>query len=321
MLYTILLFTVNLFGIVSGCTMGDFDNFKQVYNKTYFNDTINSNRYDIYCKNVNYITDFNKQNNSFVLGINKFTDLTNEEFNSRNRYIPSSKKANLNYKLITATSVPKSLDWRDYNKVTTIKDQGQCGSCWAFSAIGSLEGVNAISTGNLYNLSEQELVDCSTTNNGCGGGFMDNAFKYMMENGSCLYDKYPYIGSDGKCTANKCKSVVNVSHYIDVLPNSETQLLYSLLRNPISVAIDASDGSFQFYKHGIYNFTNASPQLDHGVVLVGFGRDTIYNMEYWIVKNSWGVDWGDSGYIYMLRNIDSDHGMCGIAMDPSYPVV
>ena len=175
----------------------------------------------------------------------------------------------------------------------------------------------------LYNLSEQELVDCSTDygNYGCGGGLMDNAFKYMMKYGIALETTYPYNANDNSCDFNETKPVVNVSKYYDVPINNEQQLMYAVVGNPVSVAIDAGDPSFQFYKSGVYNISDCGNQLDHGVTVVGYGRDDIYKLDYWIVKNSWNVDWGYDGYIYMRRNHEDPQGMCGIAMDPSYPVV
>jgi C1A family cysteine protease len=190
--------------------------------------------------------------------------------------------------------------------------------------VASLESVNAIhGNHHLYNLSEQELVDCSTSygNFGCGGGLMDNAFKFMMKSGVALYTEYPYNASDGSCNKSECKSMVNVTGYSDVPQNNETQLMMAVSKNPVSVAIDASDPTFQFYKSGVYNVSDCYNQLDHGVTAVGYGRDEVYNVDYWIVKNSWNVSWGNDGYIYMLRNYEQPEGMCGIAMDASYPLV
>ena len=310
--------------ITNACSYIDFSNFKKEYNKLYSDNKIDENHFKTYCNNVEFIDNFNSQNNSYELGINQFTDLNHKEFKSynSNNLINIKNKSHNHIILEKPDSILESFDWRDQGKVTNVKDQGQCGSCWAFSALGSLESTYAIHSPshNLYNLSEQELVDCSSKDEGCDGGLMDDAFQYIMDNGICSYKRYPYIAEDNKCSKANCSRVVNISRFVDVKPNSETQLLYALLINPISVAIDASDPSFQSYKRGIYN-GSCSTTLDHGVTLIGYGYDTVWDSKYWIIKNSWATTWGDNGYMYMLRDIEDTSGLCGIAMDASYPIV
>ena len=306
------------------CTHNEYSDYKLEYNKHYLSEMSDKAHYNTYCDNVKHIEEVNSRELSYKLGINQFTDLTREELSGYNGYLKSNRTNNHHNRtsiLGVLGDVPLSYDWRDYHKVTSVKDQGQCGSCWAFSAIGSLESVYAIHGNNhtLYNFSEQELVDCDSVDSGCGGGLMDNAFNFIMDNGICSYKQYPYNASDNTCMEKNCTSLINVSRYLDVLHNSETQLLYALLSNPVSVAIDAS-GDFMSYESGVYNGT-CGTNLDHGVVLVGYGFDKVLGLKYWIVKNSWATTWGDNGYIYMLRDVDAEEGMCGIAMAASYPVL
>lgn len=308
------------------CLKEDFENYKLKYDKNY-NSSEEGYRFEQYCNNLDYINNFNeKPHNSIVLGMNQFGDLSNNEFRTLNNLVRTSRPKSVNnVKNLTPKSVPESLDWRDMGMVTPVKDQGTCGSCWAFSAIAALESSSAIhgKEHKLHNFSEQELVDCSGDygNMGCGGGFMDNAFKYLMKYGAEGEKSYPYNGTDGSCNYSKSEVIVNVSRFIDVPKNNEEQLMYAVVGNPVSVGIDAGDPSFQFYKSGIYNISDCGNELDHGVTVVGYGKDIIYKLDYWIVKNSWNSDWGYDGYIYMRRNHEDAEGMCGIAMDPSYPLV
>ena len=172
----------------------------------------------------------------------------------------------------------------------------------------------------LYDLSEQELIDCSNKNQGCEGGSMDLAFEYIINNGLCSNISYPYVATDETCN-NTCESLVTISDFRDVIQNNEKSLMRAVSQQPVSVAIQANKRSFQFYKSGIYSDPNCGFQLDHGVLLVGYGYDNTYDMDYWIIKNSWGQDWGEDGYIRIIRNIDDSRGLCGIAMMPSYPLI
>jgi len=222
-------------------------------------------------------------------------------------------------------TAPTAWDWRTKGAVTPIKDQGQCGSCWAFSATGSSEGAWALKKGNtLVSLSEQQLVDCSGSfqNQGCNGGLMDYAFQYIIANGGITSEaEYPYTAQTGNCMSPLPAEVATLSKYADVKQNSESSLLTAATIGPVSVAIEADQESFQFYQSGIYADPNCGTQLDHGVLVVGWGQAASTKQNYWIVKNSWGTSWGDNGYIYMARGINAPYGICGIAMEPSYPIV
>tara|TARA_A100001015_G_scaffold315298_1_gene426804 strand:+ start:6586 stop:7455 length:870 start_codon:yes stop_codon:yes gene_type:complete len=271
--------------------------------------------------NIEYIQKHNSFNSSYKLEKNKFINriYENEFFKTNNKYIVNSNSSNqINYKLDVYKD---SIDWRKKNKISSVKNQLDCGGCWAFSAVGAVESAWAIENNQLYNLSEQQLIDCSTQNNGCQGGSMDLAFNYIKNNGLCSNISYPYVAEDNKCNQNNCDSLINITDYKDVSQNNEKALMRALNHQPVSVAIQANKRSFQFYKSGIYSDPNCGFDLDHGVLLVGYGYDKLNDMDYWILKNSWGEDWGDNGYIKIMRNIDDSRGLCGIAMNPSVPII
>jgi cathepsin L len=299
--------------------------FTAKYSKTYKHDEVQY-RYQIFKKTVDFIDSHNaKLGTTYTVGINQFSDLTPHEFQTyymgtrvdASTYHGSGKPQRTQPNFTAASG----FDWRTKGAVTPIKNQGQCGSCWSFSTTGSMEGCHFITTGTLVSLSEQNLVDCSQAqgNEGCNGGLMDDAFNYIIQNnGIDTESSYPYTAEDGTCqyAASNCGSTLATSGYTDVTSGSETALLQAVTITPTSVAIDASQPSFQSYTSGVYyEPACSSTQLDHGVLAVGWGTDASGN-DYWIVKNSWGTDWGMSGYIYMSRNKSNN---CGIATMASYP--
>jgi len=240
-----------------------------------------------------------------------FMDVSSQEFNDRltlnARAIPASRAKTESYRLKNfAGEAPASFDWRSKNAVNGVKDQGQCGSCWAFSAIGNIEGQFAIKKGKLERFSEQQLVDCDTEEDqGCNGGLMDNAFKYLESQGVELEADYKYTGRDGKCKYNKSKEVIKVKSFQDIEQNEDTIKAALFEHGPLSVAVDAS--AFQFYSGGILSAADCDfQQLNHGVTLIGYGVED--GQDFWLVKNSWGTGWGEEGFIRIERGA----GACGI---------
>ena len=264
---------------------------------------------------------------SYTMKMNHLGDLLNHEVvSTRNGYrkglqLQNSKPEAEPLTAPESLSLPASIDWRTLGAVTDVKNQGQCGSCWSFSATGALEAQHFRKTGKLVSLSEQNLIDCSTKygNHGCQGGLMDFAFQYIQDNrGIDTEASYPYEGRDYKCRFNKKNIGATDVGFVDIPQGSEMALMKAVATvGPVSVAIDASQESFQFYSSGVYQEPNCTPDgLDHGVLVVGYGTEN--GRDYWLVKNSWGTGWGEQGYIKMARNRNNH---CGIATAASYPLV
>uniref|UniRef100_A0A915PQQ5 Cathepsin L-like n=1 Tax=Setaria digitata TaxID=48799 RepID=A0A915PQQ5_9BILA len=226
--------------------------------------------------------------------------------------------------------LPESVDWRDFGAVTPVKDQGFCGSCWAFSAVGALEGQHFLRTGNLIELSEQNLIDCSSNdiygNEGCDGGLMMDAFRYVADNDGIDTEKsYPYEGYQRKFCDYSNQTRGTTALGSKLLPEGdELQLQIAVAKiGPISVAINAA--MVQFYKKGIFSSPTCSKSIDHAMLAIGYGTDKVKLkngstkiVDYWLIKNSWGSGWGDDGYLKLARNQDN---MCGIGFYSCYPLV
>ncbi|XP_064114539.1 procathepsin L-like isoform X1 [Macrobrachium nipponense] len=317
--------------------MEEWESFKFEHSKKYESDTEETFRMKIFAENKQKIAAHNKLyhtgSKTYKLGMNKYGDMLHHEFvNMMNGFRANTSgagyKANRGFQGAHFVEppedvvMPKSVDWREKGAVTEVKDQGSCGSCWAFSATGALEGQHYRQTGDLVSLSEQNLVDCSSKfgNNGCNGGLMDNAFQYIKVNGGIDTEKsYPYEAEDEPCRYNPANAGADDRGFVDVREGNENALKKAIATiGPVSVAIDASQDSFQFYQHGVYSDPDCSAEnLDHGVLAVGYGT-TEDGQDYWLVKNSWSKSWGDQGYIKIARN---QNNMCGIASAASYPLV
>ncbi|XP_027911943.1 zingipain-2-like [Vigna unguiculata] len=295
------------------------------YGKTYKNAAEKQKRFLIFKHNVQFIESFNAAGNKpYKLGINHIADQTNEEFIASHTGYKGSHElrvtAQTSFKYENVTPIPATVDWRQNGAVTPIKDQGQCGSCWAFSTVAATEGIYQITTGKLVSLSEQELVDCDTVDQGCDGGLMEDGFEFIIKNGGITSEaNYPYTGVNGTCdTKKEASPEAQIKGYEAVPANSEESLQKAVANQPVSVSIDAGGSAFQFYSSGVFTGP-CGTQLDHGVTAVGYGI-TDNGTDFWIVKNSWGTEWGEQGYIRMERGVDAKEGLCGIAMDASYPI-
>ncbi|OMO92541.1 hypothetical protein COLO4_17498 [Corchorus olitorius] len=303
----------------------EFEAWMSKYGRTYANKAEKNKRFKIFKENFEYIHNFNNERNkTYKLSINKYSDLTHDEFVAARTGDKNPGKAPTSSPFTYAgfKDVPTSLDWRKKGAVTPIKNQGNCQSCWAFAAVAATEGITQIKTGNLISLSEQQLVDCSRSgNNGCSPGSKTDAFKYIIgNNGLTTEDNYPYTGIQGTCDHEKQESVVaNISDYGSVPANKEKELLKAVSNQPVTVSIEASGVDFRHYQSGLFN-GYCGTNHDHAVTVVGFGTSEEYGIDYWLVKNSWGLDWGENGYIRMQRNVDAEEGLCGIAMLPVYPI-
>ncbi|KFK39253.1 hypothetical protein AALP_AA3G220200 [Arabis alpina] len=282
-------------------------------------------RFEIFKDNLRFVEEHNSvPNRTYEVGLTRFADLTNEEFRAiylrrkmeRTRVSVKGER----YLYNVGDNLPDAIDWRSKGAVGPVKNQGSCGSCWSFSAVGAVEGINQIKTGELISLSEQELVDCDTSyNDGCSGGLMDYAFQFIIKNGGIdTEEDYPYTATDvNMCNSDKMNTrVVTIDGYEDVPENDEKSLKKALANQPISVAIEAGGQAFQLYTSGVFTGT-CGTSLDHGVVAVGYGSTG--GQDYWIIRNSWGSNWGESGYIKLERNIKDSSGKCGVAMMASYP--
>ncbi|CAL1298998.1 unnamed protein product [Larinioides sclopetarius] len=300
-----------------------WDIFKDVFDKTY-DEQEEILRRSILLQRIISIVRFNLRNLTYTLGLNKYSDLTHEEYMKNLNGFKIGNKSRMNPEPFippNITKLPDEVDWRDEGLVTEVKDQGLCGSCWAFASTGSLEGQTKKKTGNLISLSEQNLVDCVSDleNEGCNGGDVNAAFEYVIKNGGIdTESSYPYTATQGECEFNPDTVAAKVTGYVE-LPSGDENALKETVASvgPVSVAIDAGHSSFTSYKSGIYYEPNcSSKQFDHAVVVVGYGTED--GTDYWLLKNSWGESWGMNGYMKMARN---KNNMCGVASKASYPLV
>lgn len=320
-------FTGALFVAVASAT--DFDDFKNQFQKSYANGEEESYRKGIFESNVEFVKSENARQSEYQLGVNQFADLLVHEWTAQNFGLARPEKPfgdvpYLGRHEVGNVTLPSSVDWTTKGAVTPVKNQGQCGSCWSFSATGAMEGAYEIATKKLVSISEQELVDCAQAEGeqGCNGGLMDGAFTYAKKTGMCTEESYAYKAKGGTCKASSCTKAFDagvVTGYKDVSTDDEQAMMSAVAQQPTSIAIEADKSVFQLYKSGVLSGLCGS-SLDHGVLAVGYGTATDGG-DYWKVKNSWGATWGDNGYVLLKRG-KGGSGECGLlAGPPSYPII
>ncbi|KAA0703377.1 Cathepsin K [Triplophysa tibetana] len=304
-----------------------WENWKITYKREYNGLDEESIRQAIWEKNVLFIEAHNKEYeqgiHSYDLGMNQFGDMTQEELAEKllrpeipeispdptNTYMPDDTKDNF----------PASIDYRALGYVTSVKNQGSCGSCWAFSSVGALEGQLKRTTGKLVDLSPQNLMDCDGNSHGCDGGQKGLAFNYVRDNhGIDSEASYPYVGKVQKCAYKVSRKAANCEGYLRI-PSGDERLLAAAVATvgPVSVSIDANHATFKHYKSGVYYNPNCTNVTSHAVLVVGYGA-TRKGERYWIVKNSWGLKFGTRGYVLMARDRNS---ACGIAKKAMFPLM
>ncbi|KAJ8962405.1 hypothetical protein NQ318_018389 [Aromia moschata] len=309
-------------------------NFQEKYGKRYRGLREEQLRKKIFTDNFNLINEHNEQYAgglvTFSMKINQYSDMTIEEISRtltgyKGSHESSSDLQEIPFVPDRSLVLPSEVDWREDGAVTPVKNQKMCGSCWAFSAVGALEGQYFLKTGNLVSMSEQNIVDCSKVHNkGCVGGDIIPAFAYVKCNdGIDSEDAYPYIGLDNECAYNTSANVTSLNSYRSIKGASEEYLKAAVATlGPISATIDAEQISFIHYKNGVhYNSQciegkdDPENELNHAVLIVGYGKED--GEDYWLVKNSWGMAWGDNGYIKMARNKGNNCGIASLASVPA----
>ncbi|XP_074279368.1 cysteine protease RD19A-like [Silene latifolia] len=305
-----------------------FSLFKAKFDKQYGSKEEHDHRLKIFKANLRRAKRNQEIDPSAVHGVTKFSDLTAKEFKEKYLGFKDGKKKKLRIPsdaekapTLPTKDLPEDFDWRDHGAVTPVKNQGSCGSCWSFSTTGALEGAHYLATGELVSLSEQQLVDCdhecdpeeyNSCDAGCNGGLMNNAFEYILKAGGVQREEdYPYTGKDGTCQFDKSKIAASVSNF-SVVSTNEDQIAANLVKNgPLAIAINAA--FMQTYIGGVSCPYICTRRLDHGVLLVGYGSAgysiiRLKEKPYWIIKNSWGVNWGEKGYYKICRG----RNVCGV---------
>jgi len=305
-----------------------FTEWAEFFNIEFKSDDHFHTSYQNWQSNDKFIEEVNGKNLSYVLGHNQFSGMNSDDFRQYLGYsgVPIERVFN-KLDSESTVSISEEVNWVKKGAVTDVKDQGQCGSCWSFSTTGALEGAYFVKNGNLETFSEQQLLDCDSFKNGgrdmgCNGGLMDHAFTWIEKNGGlCSEADYPYVSGETKTTGTCKKSCSlieksKITSFVDVEPSSDIAMMRALSQQPVSIAIEADQREFQLYKSGIFTGVCGN-KLDHGVLVVGYGPD------YYLVKNSWGLSWGDGGFIKLGLGpeFNNGDGQCGMLLQGSYPLL
>ena len=297
----------------------EYQKFIKRYNKTYPNLDEMSKRYNVFMANLNY----SKKNSTF--GITKFSDLTKDEFKKKYLTINSTnielnktrkwfndtrRKDKKGLRFLQDYQVPSYWDWREHGIVNEVQNQGSCGGCWAFATVANLEGIYARRNGYLPKFSEQQLIDCDPYNSGCDGGIMASAYEYLKGTGIQSANTYPYIEYAGYCSYDQSQANAIVADYVSAGTTDEEyikEMLYTT--GPLAITINAD--LLQYYTGGVLSVSiEECPYApSHGVNLVGYGTDE-NGVDYWLIRNTWGPDWGEAGYFRLARG----YGLCGVNM-------
>lgn len=278
-----------------------------------------SKRYSIFKKSYRIVESHNKKNLSWTLGLNQFATQTDEEFSALNLGLvipPTQQLSSLPLFNGTLKGCPPTLDWRSAGIVTGVKNQGNCGSCWAFSTTGALEGLYGLVAKKLVAFSEQQLVDCSGPygNRGCGGGYMNSAFTYVRDRGIQSASSYPYRAVQGGCGYNPGAVVFRLRGFQNIPQNNPGALGAAICQQPVAVGVQADQPAFRYYNGGVIT-GGCGTQMNHGIIAMGYGNG------FWIVKNSWGTGWGEGGYARIASGTQNGGaGVCGINIGASVPV-
>eukprot|EP00829_Urostomides_striatus_P021587 TRINITY_DN96_c0_g1_i2.p1 TRINITY_DN96_c0_g1~~TRINITY_DN96_c0_g1_i2.p1 ORF type:complete len:308 (+),score=69.76 TRINITY_DN96_c0_g1_i2:28-924(+) len=282
-------------------------------------------RYNIFAENYRYIEEHNSKNDDFKLAVNQFADLTLEKFKELHlakRGEADGKIVPCQFKHVKATPNPE-IDWKKKGVVTPVRNQGNCASCYAFSAIGALEGLFTIKKGKIMEFSEQELVDCSRSygNKGCLEGEISLAFEYIKDKGISTRREYRYEGADGTC--RKKSNSFQISGCANITKNDNDMMLEALSYGPVSAWIRSDNREFIYYHSGVIkgNCGTDQDELDHGITIVGAGYESGSRTPFWLIKNSWGSHWGEEGYVRLKRDTGRSSGVCGIALESCYPIL
>ncbi|KAL6888197.1 hypothetical protein ACP4OV_009223 [Aristida adscensionis] len=289
------------------------------YGRTYKDEAEKAQRFKVFKVNADFIDKSNAAGNGkYLLGTNEFADMSHEEFMATYaRYKPiasgDKKLTGFKYVNVTLADIPDEIDWTKKGAVTKIKNQKECGCCWAFAAVATVESIHYIKTGQLLSLSEQQLLDCTGDKHNCKTGVTVSAFEYIIKNGGIATDDvYPYTAQKGKCNDHEVQLAVKITSFEAVPRNNEDALAAAVANQPVAVNMDAS--KFQHYSSGVMSGHDCGTAMTHAVAVVGYGLED--ETKYWLLKNNWGEHWGEKGYMRLERGT----GACGIDKEPSYPV-